>query len=141
MDPFYSLLRVKLRSLVYLDLPTTDPDRWFSGDMWFPLIALRSLELGPEIDSWDRKVLGPSRKAREWAMGSLLWLTWRMRMKEVHSSSMTFSPHLPEFRDALVAFMDEYKPSPLELRFAERPHTNSLPVGVECARIVSVPQP
>src|SRR6266853_1175209 len=49
MDPFFVLLRTKVLTLVYLDSPTTDPERWLSGDMWFPLIALRSLELGPEL--------------------------------------------------------------------------------------------
>jgi len=130
MNPFYSLLKIKLRSLVYLDLPTTDPDRWFSGDMWFPLIALRSLELGPEINVRFKKVLGPSRRAREWAMGSLLWFTWRMRMKEVHSSSMKFSPHDKDMQSALVTYMDEYKPSQQELRFAKRAaYTHPLPTA------------
>ena len=90
------------------------------GDMWFPLIALRPLELGPDLDEKQRRVLAPSRKAREWAMGSLLWFTWRMRMKEVHSSSMVFSPRAPEFLTALSSFMDDYSPSKNELRFAPR---------------------
>src|SRR5258706_10922655 len=118
MDPFYSILCKKFRSLVYLITPTTNPDVWFSGDMWFPLLSLRSLELGPEITDHDRKILGHSRKAREWAMGSLLWFTWRMRMKEVHSWSMNFSPHDKDFQSALTAYMDEYKPSPKELKYA-----------------------
>jgi len=118
MDPFYSILRKKLRSLVYLITPTTNPDVWFSGDMWFPLLSLRSLELGPEITARDRKILGHSRRAREWAIGSLLWFTWRMRMKEVHSPSMNFSPHDKDFQLALTNYMDEYKPSSKELKYA-----------------------
>ena len=118
MDPFYSILRKKFKSLVYLDLPTTNPDVWFSGDMWFPLLSLRSLELGPEISGRDRKILGHSRKAQEWAMGSLLWFTWRMRMKEVHSQTMHFSPHDEDFQLALTAYMDEYKPSLKEKKYA-----------------------
>ncbi len=118
MEPFYSILRRKLKSLVYLISPTTNPDVWSSGDMWFPLLSLRSLELGPEIPARDRKILGHSRKAREWAMGSLLWFTWRMRMKEVHLRSMTFSPHNTDFQSALTAFMNEYKPSSKELKYA-----------------------
>ncbi len=109
MEPFYSILQKKFKSLVYLDSPTTNPDVWLSGDMWFPLLSLRSLELGPEVSDHDRKVLSHSRKAREWAVGSLLWFTWRMRMKEVHSSSMAFSPHDKDFQDALTGFMDKYK--------------------------------
>ncbi len=120
MDPFYSILRKKFKSLVYLDLPTTNPDIWFSSDMWFPLLSLRSLELGPEISDRDRKILGHSRKAREWAIGSLLWFTWRMRMKEVHSQSMNFSPHDKDFQLALTAYIDEYKPSMKELKYAYR---------------------
>jgi len=118
MDPFFSILRKKLRSLVYLITPTTNPDVWFSGDMWFHLLSLRSLELGPEITARDRKILGHSRKAREWAIGSLLWFTWHMRMKEVHSRSMNFSPHDKDFQSALIAYMDEYKPSSKELKYA-----------------------
>ncbi len=118
MDPFYSILRKKLRSLVYLVTPTTNPDVWFSGDMWFHLLSLRSLELGPEITDRDRKILGHSRWAQEWALGSLLWFTWRMRMKEVHSQSMNFSPHNKDFQVALTSYMDEYKPSLKELKYA-----------------------
>src|SRR5258706_13239776 len=57
MEPFFSLLRKKLKSLVYLDSPTTNPDVWLSGDMWFPLLSLRSLELGPEVSDFHRKFL------------------------------------------------------------------------------------
>ena len=120
MSPFRDLLENKLRSLVYLSAPTTTPDKWMGGDMWFPLIALRSLELCSDLDMKHRRVLAPSRKAREWAMGSFLWFTWRMRMKEVHSSSMVFSPRAPEFLSALSSFMDEYSPTANELRFAPR---------------------
>ncbi len=120
MEPFYSILRKKFKSLVYLDSPTTNPDVWMSGDMWFPLLSLRSLELGPEILARDRKILSHSRKAREWAMGSLLWFTWRMRMKEVHSQSMNFSPHDKDFQLALTTYMDEYKPSLKEMKYAYR---------------------
>jgi len=123
MEPFYSILRKKFRSLVYLDSPTTNPDVWMSGDMWFPLLSLRSLELGPEVSDKHRKILGHSRKAHEWAIGSLLWFTWCMRMKEVHSHSMTFSPHNKDFQLALTSYMDEYKPSLKEVKYAysERP--------------------
>ncbi len=120
MDPFYSMLQKKLRSLVYLDTPTTNPDVWFSGNMWFHLLSLRSLELGPEITAQDRKILGHSRRAREWAIGSLLWFTWRMHMKEVHSQSMTFSPHDKDFQLALTNYMDDYKPSLKELKYAHK---------------------
>ncbi len=139
MDPFYSILRKKLRSLVYLVTPTTNPDVWFSGDMWFHLLSLRSLELGPEITGRDRKILGHSRRAREWAIGSLLWFTWRMRMKEVHSQSMTFSPHDKDFQLALTTYMDEYKPSLKELRYTSRDRpvrpdiSSPIPVPVECS--------
>ena len=88
--------------------------------MWSPLIALRSLELSPSTPELERRVLGPSRKAREWAMGAFLWYTWRMRMKEVHSSSMHFSPRIKEFQDALTSFMNEYTPSAKELRYAPK---------------------
>ena len=120
MDPFRALLESKLKSLVYLQTTTTSPDQWMSGDMWFPLVALRSLELGPDFSDLHKRVLSPSRKAREWAMGSFLWFTWRMRMKEVHSSTMIFSPGAPEFLTGLSSFMDEYTPSKNELRFAPR---------------------
>ena len=120
MGPFRDLLENKLRSLVYLTTPTTSPDRWMGGDMWFPLVALRPLELSPDFSEKQRRVLAPSRRAREWAMGSFLWFTWRMRMKEAHSSSMVFSPRAPEFLTALSSFMDEYSPSTNELRFAPR---------------------
>ncbi len=139
MDPFFSILRKKLRSLVYLITPTTNPDVWFSGDMWFHLLSLRSLELGPEITARDRKILGHSRRAREWALGSLLWFTWRMRMKEVHSQSMIFSPHDKDFQTALTTYMDEYKPSLKELKYAykDRPVRPDLvppvPETVECS--------
>jgi len=118
MEPFYSILRKKFQSLVYLVTPTTNPDVWFSGDMWFPLLSLHSLELGLEIPERDRKILGHSRKAREWALGSLLWFTWRMRMKEVHSQSMNFSPHDKDFQLALTAYMNDYKPSLKEMKYA-----------------------
>ena len=38
MAPFRDLLESKLRSLVYLSTPTTSPDGWMGGDMWFPLV-------------------------------------------------------------------------------------------------------
>ncbi len=139
MEPFFSILRKKLKSLVYLVSPTTNPDVWMSGDMWFPLLSLHSLELGPEVSDWDRKILGHSRKAREWAMGSLLWFTWRMRMKEVHSSSMVFSPHDKDIQSALISFMDEYKPTMKELKYASQPYPlrpdipPPAPVSVECS--------
>ena len=120
MDPFRVLLQEKLCSLVYLTTTTTSPDLWMAGDMWFPLVALRSLELGPDLDDMHKRILTPSCKAREWAMGSFLWFTWRMRMKEVHSSSMVFSPCASEFLTALSDFMNEYIPSKNELRFAPR---------------------
>src|SRR5258706_585660 len=120
MEPFFSLLRKKFKSLVYLDSPTTNPDVWMSGDMWFPLLSLWSLELGLEVPELNRRILGHSRKAREWAMGSLLWFTWRMRMKEVHSSSMTFSPHDKDFQVALTSYMDEYEPSLQEVKYASK---------------------
>lgn len=87
--------------------------------MWFPLIMLHSLELGPGTSELDQHVLGPSRKAREWTMGSFLSFTWCMRMKEVHSS-MHFSPHIKEYQDALITYMNEYKPSAKELRYASK---------------------
>ncbi len=66
-------------------------------------------------------------------MGSLLWFTWRMRMKEVHSQSMTFSPHDKDFQSALTAFMDEYKPSHKEIKYAYKDHA----VRPDLAPIVS----
>ncbi len=39
-------------------------------------------------------------------------------MKEVHSQSMTFSPHDKDFQTALLTYMDEYKPSSKELKYA-----------------------
>ncbi len=139
MAPFFSLLQKKIKSLVYLVSPTTNPDVWMSGDMWFPLLSLRSLELGLEVSDFNRKVLGHSRKAREWAVGSLLWFTWRMRMKEVHSQSMTFSPCDKDFQLALTGYMDEYKPSLKELKYTDsvrpvRPDLAPLvPESVECS--------
>ena len=86
--------------------------------MWFPLIALKSLERGPMYDETTRRILGPSRKAREWIMGSMLWYTWRMRMKESHLSSMVFSPRNDDFKDALISRCSEYTPTANESRFA-----------------------
>ena len=63
MSPFWEIARNLVKEVVYLDTPTTDPDRWMSGNMWFPLIALKSLERGPAYNDVDKKVLGPSRKA------------------------------------------------------------------------------
>ena len=88
--------------------------------MWFPLIALKSLEKGPTYDEASRRILGPSRKTREWIMGSMLWYTWRMRMKESHSSSMVFSPRNNDFIDALISKCSEYTPTANESRFAAR---------------------
>ncbi len=139
MAPFFSLLQKKIKSLVYLDSPTTNPDVWMSGDMWFPLLSLRSLELGPEVSDFNRKILGHSRRAHECAMGSLLWFTWRMHMKEVHSQSMDFSPHDKDFQLALTNYMDEYKPSLKELKYASsvrpvRPDLAPLvPASVKCS--------
>ena len=120
MAPFREVARRQIKKIIYLDTPTTDPDRWMSGNMWFPLIALKSLEKGPPYDEATRRVLGPSRKAREWIMGSLLWYTWRMRMKESHSPSMVFSPGNDDFKDALAARCSEYTPAANESRFATR---------------------
>jgi len=39
-------------------------------------------------------------------------------MKEVHSHSMNFSPHDKDFQAALSTYMDEYKPSLKELKYA-----------------------
>ena len=120
MSPFREKTRGLVKNLVYLDTPTTDPDRWMSGDMWFPLIALQSLERGPIYDDKTKKILGPSRKAREWIMGAMLWFTWRMRMKESHSSSMVFSPSNTDYTDALLERCAEYKPSAKETRYASK---------------------
>ena len=120
MSPFREEVRRLIKKVVYLDTPTTDPDRWMSGDMWFPLIALKSLERGPTYDETTRRILGPSRKTREWIMGSMLWYTWRMRMKESHSSSMVFSPGNEDFKDALIARCSEYTPAANESRYAAK---------------------
>ena len=120
MSPFREVARKLIKKVVYLDTPTTDLDRWMSGDMWFPLIALRSLERGPTYDDLTKRILGPSRKAREWIMGSMLWFTWRMRMKESHSSSMVFSPGNDDFKNALIERCSEYAPAANESRFAAR---------------------
>ena len=120
MSPFREVARRLIKKVVHLDTPTTDPDRWMSGDMWFPLIALKSLERGPTYDEATKRILGPSRKAREWIMGSMLWYTWRMRMKESHSSSMVFSPGNVDFQDALANRCSEYTPTANESRFAAR---------------------
>ena len=120
MSPFREITRSLIRGVVYLDTPTMDPDRWMAGNMWFPLIALKSLEKGPMYDENAKKVLGPSRKAREWIMGSMLWFTWRMRMKEAHSTSMIFTPRDKDYTDPLLEKCKEYKPSAKETRFAAR---------------------
>ena len=120
MSLFREVARKLIKKVVYLDTPTTDPDRWMSGDMWFPLIALKSLEKGPAYDEKTRKILGPSRKAREWIMGSMLWYTWRMRMKESHASSMEFSPGNEDFINALIDRCSEYTPAANESRFANK---------------------
>ena len=120
MSPFWETACKLIKEVVYIDTLTTDPDRWMSGDMWFPLIALKSMEKGPTYNKATRKILGPSRKACEWIMGSLLWFTWRMRMKESHSSSMVFSPRNKEYEDALIERCSEYKVSAKEARFATR---------------------
>ncbi len=39
-------------------------------------------------------------------------------MKEVHSQSMNFSPHDKDFQSALIAYMNDYKPSLKELKYA-----------------------
>ena len=120
MSPFREATRLLIREVVYLDTPTTDPDRWMSGDMWFPLLTLKSLERGPVYDEATKRILGPSRKAREWIMGSMLWFTWRMRMKESHSSSMIFSPQNEDYKTALLEKCSEYRPSANETRYAVR---------------------
>ena len=118
MSPFREAARELIKKVVYLDTPTTDPDRWMSGDMWFPLLALRSLEHGPAYDEKTRWILGPSRRAREWIMGAMLWFTWRMRMKESHSSTMIFTPGNKDYIEPLIDKCTEYKPSAKEKRFA-----------------------
>ena len=118
MSPFREVARKLIKKVIYLDTPTTDPDRWMSGDMWFPLIALKSLEKGPTYDETTRRILGPLRKAQEWIMGSMLWYTWRMRMKESHLSSMVFSPGNDDFKDALIAQCSEYTPTANESCYA-----------------------
>ena len=118
MSPFRETARTLIKKIVYLDTPTTDPDRWMSGDMWFPLISLKSLEHGPAYEEQQRRVLGPSRKAREWIMGAMLWFTWRMRMKESHSSTMVFDPRNSDYDDPLLEKCNEYKPSAKEMRYA-----------------------
>ena len=120
MSPFREVARKLIKKIVYLDTLTTDPDQWMSGDMWFPLIALKSLEKGPTYNEATRRILGPSRKAREWIMGSMLWYTWRMRMKESHSSSMMFSPRNDDFKDALVEQCSKYTLAANESRYATR---------------------
>ena len=120
MSPFRDTARNLIKKLVYLDAPTTDPDRWMSGDMWFPLISLKSLERSPAHDDKTRKILGPSRRAREWIMGAMLWFTWRMRMKESHSASMVFTPRYDEYKNALVEKCLEYQATAKEKRYATR---------------------
>ena len=53
-------------------------------------------------------------------MGSMLWFTWRMRMKESHSSSMVFSPRNEDYKAALIERCSEYKASAKETRYATR---------------------
>ena len=125
MSPFREKARMLIKKQIYLDTPTTDPDRWMSGDMWFPLIALRSLEHGPAYSEKERKVLGPSRKAREWILGAMLWFTWRMRMKESHSSTMIFDPRNNDYIDPLLDKCNEYKPSAKEARYATEAGTRT----------------
>ena len=120
MSPFRETARALIKKVVYLDAPTTDPDRWMSGDMWFPLISLRTLEHGPAYDERERKILGPSRKAREWIMGAMLWFTWRMRMKESHSPTMVFTPRNDDYIDPLREKCNEYKPTAKELRYTTK---------------------
>ena len=118
MAPFREAARTLIKGVVYLDTPTTDPDRWMSGDMWYPLLSLRSLEHGPAYDEKARRILGPSRKAREWIMGAMLWFTWRMRMKESHSSSMMFTPRDADYINPLLEKCKEYQPTAKERRYA-----------------------
>ncbi len=60
-------------------------------------------------------------------------------MKEVHSQTMTFSPHDKDFQLPLTCYMDEYKPSLKEVKYAcsVRPVHPDLvplvPVSVECS--------
>ena len=53
-------------------------------------------------------------------MGAMLWFTWRMRMKESHSSSMVFNPRNDDYIDPLIEKCNEYKPSAKEKRYAAR---------------------
>jgi hypothetical protein len=68
---------------------------WLWGpDIWYPLIALRSLDTLPQYSNPLKQQLGTSCQARKWALGSFLWYVWRQRMDEVHNTAYRFYPDL-----------------------------------------------
>ncbi len=57
-----------------------------------------------------------------------------MHIKEAHSQSMTFSPHNKDFQLVLTNYMDEYKPSLKELKYA----SSVRPVRPDLAPLVPI---
>src|SRR5258708_14738814 len=105
LEPLFSTLYRFLGSLevarVYAHSPapglsplfTLQPTLWH-GEMWFPLLAFRSLETGPHIPCFLHHPLSASCRAWESALGHLLWFIWKSQMREIFAEPpFRFFPH------------------------------------------------
>jgi hypothetical protein len=97
LSPLFAVLYSEFRHLspVIPGRVSTSTRPWLWGtNVWYPLLALRSLDTLPHYSDPLKQLLGTSRRAREWALGSFLWYIWRQRMDEVHNTSYRFRPDL-----------------------------------------------
>ena len=80
-----------LESMCSSDRKTLKFSAWPSP-YWYPLLCLRQLEKSFDAPKKEQRTLRDSRAAREWAIGTYLWVIWKWRMKEVMEDGFTFLP-------------------------------------------------
>jgi ribonuclease HI len=97
LSPLLAVLYSEFRRLCPIAPGTvsTSTRPWLWGpNIWYPLVALRSLDTLPQYSNPLKQLLGTSHRAREWALGSFLWYVWRQCMDEVHNTTYRFYPGL-----------------------------------------------
>jgi ribonuclease HI len=97
LSPLLAVLYSEFRHLspIIPGTASTSTCPWLWGaNIWYPLLALQSLDTLPQYSDPFKQQLGTSRRAHEWAQGSYLWYIWQQCMDEVHDTSYCFCPKL-----------------------------------------------
>jgi hypothetical protein len=97
LSPLFTVLYHRFCSLhpIIPGTISTSTHPWLWGsNVWYPLIAFRSLDTLPHYSIPLKQLLGTSCRNREWALSSFLWYIWHQCMDEVHNSLYHFCPDL-----------------------------------------------